>query len=509
MKACIPCSRRHVRCDRRRPICTRCAKAKSRQRCTYSSTRFRQSRLSIAAATERSTPPRHQPDSEAQNLDPPATPDLAGLSATPQGLPPTRNQFPLPLHDSSGQDVVDLLAVQPSPSDLPSSTYAEEHPNGPKSRRLSISEGEADFFQCYLEHAGVWLDVVSPNQAFSQSVPRLALQNPVLYYSCLAYAAHVLYLWGRTDRVKPDYYHNQAISLLIPLLDAKSQPQASTEDLLATIVILRMSEQFSEPAEDAQCHLNGAFSLLTSSRSKWRPDRVDVKGIAFWTFVRQTLRMCFLFEQECRFDLGIVDCSNMLSPARDEVWTNRMTYLLAKACNLCWGPDCTSVLRGRYLDVLEEDINSWREALPDTFKPWYYHQAHTEPFPTIRYLSRWHGLAWQQYYTAKTMLAVYRHRPQALDSYRDINTHVNSTILVAARLTCGVVLSDTDVGSGINGAHLAYWCGQFFMGRDEQSALLKWLERFMQNIKWPNRTCVVRLQKLWGIPDHGSSPPIV
>ncbi|KAL4896718.1 hypothetical protein BDV59DRAFT_199069 [Aspergillus ambiguus] len=357
------------------------------------------------------------------------------------------------------------------------------------------------------------LDIASPGQCFAQAVPRLALRTPVLYYSCLAYAAQVLYLWGRSDRDPADYYHNQAISLLIPLLDPKTR-SVSTENLLATIVILRMSEQFSEPDEDAQCHLHGAFSLLTSSKAKWPPDRVDVTGIAFWTFVRQTLRICFLFEQECRFDLGIIDSSNLLSPARDEVWTNRMTYLLAKVCNACWSPLPAAEGCTQCLDDLEADINAWRESLPEAFKPWFYHQSRSEPFPTIRYLSKWHGLAWQQYYTAKTMLAVYRQKHGVLDSYVDVNNYIHTKILPSARLACGVVLSDDDVGACINGAHLAYWCGQFFTGRDEQGKLLDWLERFMERVKWPNRTCIERLQKLWGhiggrAEGARDSPPLV
>ncbi|KAL4876039.1 hypothetical protein BJY04DRAFT_223525 [Aspergillus karnatakaensis] len=553
MKACIPCSRRHVKCDRRRPVCARCEKTKSNQGCTYPGARFRRSRLSIAPVRDNvESPPdvasrdlvpdatdfRHRAPDETRdsNTDSPRD-DIVSIPRHPQPQSPQRTPrgdatpaIPLVTPPASRDYGLNLLAnldhydgsnlfMHDSPSNLSLSTYNGNYLIDRNFERIKVTDEEATLFQCYLEHAGVWLDVVSPSQCFSQTVPKLALHNPVLYYSCLAYAAHVLFLWGRTTRVQADYYHNQAITLLIPLLDPKSQSQTqlqvpnSTADLLATIVILRMSEQFSEPAEDAQCHLFGAFSLLTSTRAKWSPGRIDLRGIAFWTFVRQTLRICFLFEQECRFDLDIIDCNNMLSPATDEVWTNRMTYFLAKACNICWDPETES--RDSDLEALEDDIKAWHDALPQSFRPWYYHQEQARPFPTVRYLSRWHVLAWQQYYTAKTMFAIYRRKAQSLSSFRDINNYVNSTILLPARLTCGVVLSDTDTGSCINGAHLAYWCGQFFTGREEQRRLLEWLEGFMGKVKWPNRTCIVRLQNLWGVSDAQreggtlSSPPIV
>jgi hypothetical protein len=205
------------------------------------------------------------------------------------------------------------------------------------------------------------LDIVSFDRSFSQAVPRLALCKPTLYYACLAYAAHVLSLWGSCDQARADYLHTEVITQLIPELDLESH-LLPTEDLLATIVILRMSEQYSEPEQDAQCHLNGAYSLLTSTKFKWSPDDIDLKGTAFWTFVRQTLRLCFLSEQECGFDLSIVYSGNMTSQAGDQVWTNRMTYLSAQVCNACWwSPLLDDASRNFLLDAIEKDINTWRD----------------------------------------------------------------------------------------------------------------------------------------------------
>lgn len=234
------------------------------------------------------------------------------------------------------------------------------------------------------------LDIVSSDRSFSQMVPSLALYKPTLYYACLAYAAHVLSLWGKCDRARADYLYSEVITQLIPELELESR-LLPAEELLATIVILRMLEQYSEPDQDAQCHLNGAYSLLTSTKFTWSPEDSDLKGTTFWTFVRQTLRLCFLSEQECGFDLSIVNDGNLRSPARDPVWTNRMTYLSAKLCNACWCPLLDDASRRTLLDAIEKDIDSWRQSVPETFKPWYYHQLQTEPFPTMRYISSWHG----------------------------------------------------------------------------------------------------------------------
>jgi hypothetical protein len=51
------------------------------------------------------------------------------------------------------------------------------------------------------------------------------------------------------------------------------------------------------------------------------------------------------------------------------------------------------------------------------------------------------------------------------------------------------------------------------MGRAEQYEVLSWLESFMSRTKWPNRTCIERLQKQWVLlPDKDFdrySPPRV
>lgn len=232
---------------------------------------------------------------------------------------------------------------------------------------------------------------MSSDECFAQTVPRLAVKAPVLYRACLALAARTMYLWGLETSERADKFLDDAISQLIPLL-SPGAPSTATDAVLATTVLLRMLEQFTEPTEDTKCHMNGASSLFSACELKWTPDRLDIQGVSFWTFVRENLRICFLFEQDCCFDLSIVDKRDALSAAKDPVWTNRITYLLAEICHVCWSQTTSQEPLHHYLDRLEEDINAWRRSLPPSFQPWYYHQSSSEPFPTVMYFSRWHGM---------------------------------------------------------------------------------------------------------------------
>lgn len=279
-------------------------------------------------------------------------------------------------------------------------------------RRMIVDSTECSVFEFYIDYAGPWvsslpavgylalemhcakdavekLDIVSSLRHFGQTVPRLALTEPVLYYACLAYASHVMFLKGKLDEYVQEHFQNKAIGLLIPLLSPHLAP-ATDEALLATTVILRMSEQFSELADDAQHHLNGAFSLFSTTGEKWSPFQTDIRGVAFWIYLRESIRLCFLNEHGCQFDLSVVDYEPIKTPVPDEVWTNQMSYLLAKLCNACWG-DYSDSVRQSMKEEIQADMEEWKMHLPDTFQPWCFNQKDYQPFATMKFLSPWHG----------------------------------------------------------------------------------------------------------------------
>lgn len=215
------------------------------------------------------------------------------------------------------------------------------------------------------------------------------MTEPVLYYACLAYASHVLFLKGDVDEYVQEQYQNKAIELLIPLLSPHFAP-ATDGALLATTVILRMSEQFSELADDAQHHLHGAYSLFATTGEKWSPFHIDVRGVAFWIYLRESIRVCFLNEHGCQFDLDIVDDEKTTTSAPEEVWANKISYLMARLCNACWG-DFDERVKESMRAEIQTSLEEWKAQLPDTFQPWCFSCKDYEPFPVIKFLSPWHG----------------------------------------------------------------------------------------------------------------------
>lgn len=200
-------------------------------------------------------------------------------------------------------------------------------------------------------------------------------------------------LTGQVEKSVEEYYRSKVHELLIPLLSSE-KATSSNETLLATAVILRMSEQFEDADTDAHCHLNGAASLLTDG-TDWLPVEENLGIACFWTHLRESIRVCFLQEQPCPIDLDLLslredDMTSTPSDTREELWTNRMTYLLLRICNLCWGyqkEDSRPALMR-----LQSLLEIWRHNLPQAFQPWCLREADDQPFPEVQCFETWHGM---------------------------------------------------------------------------------------------------------------------
>jgi hypothetical protein len=75
------------------------------------------------------------------------------------------------------------------------------------------------------------------------------------------------------------------------------------------------------------------------------------------------------------------------SPTSDEMWANRIYYLLAKVVNFSFGrSQASDELRRKEGKELEEALERWRQNLPPGFQPFWYAEAdegELNPFPSI------------------------------------------------------------------------------------------------------------------------------
>jgi hypothetical protein len=121
-------------------------------------------------------------------------------------------------------------------------------------------------------------------------------------------------------------------------------------------------------------------------------------------------------------------------------------------------------------------------------------------------------IAWQQYYAAKVMIAVYTSRLTEMST--EANRFLEAShqpflqkstplsferaeIIGPTRYLCSICFSCDEVDAEINGTHLMAWCGQYFTGNEEQRRLVAYLKAFMERVKWPNKTYYERLEHIW------------
>ncbi|ERS96703.1 hypothetical protein HMPREF1624_06912 [Sporothrix schenckii ATCC 58251] len=511
---CLPCRDRHLRCDRDVPSCSACRRSRQPRRCEYAGAALRvrpsvytervrvRGRASNSQASDDTAVRAEAADEadEADEADARSTTTIAVSSISSPRVDRDR-----------ATDAVSTSRAQQQTSLVP--RLSRWSPIVSLPRHVVANPGDAELFEFYIRETGVWLDIVSPTCFFSETVPRLALHDPVLFSACLSYAARIRALTGALDPAQGELYGSRAIEALLSTLSSRSRSDNGDNDndvLCAAVVILRMAEQFSEMQEDMQCHLMGASSLFARN-----PDHaLDFDdAVAFWVYKRQSIRMAVLNEEPCEMEEMDVDVDvdvdvdrQWLAPVSDEAWANRATYLFARACSVCWDATLADAARAARLLELHRLLAQWHERVPATYQPWARYQAPDDPFPTLRYVSTWHVVGWQYYYGAKVLVALHR-RPQDTNTTNTDTTtpanmlalgrYMEAEVLEPTRVLCGITMASPAFGATINGTAIIAWLGQVFSHRDDQTRLLTFLQDFMQRTKWPNATCCDKLQRIW------------
>ena len=377
------------------------------------------------------------------------------------------------------------------------------------SPRFVSDPTEAALFDYYVKEAGFWLDAVCPERHFSQIAPCLALSDPMLYSACLAYASLILCSLGTADKSVEEKHSGRAIRLLIDKLSNGSTtwPESST---LTTTVLLRVSEQFSEICDDRQFHLNGAFTLTASVGRVWSSNPWNLETTAFWTYLRMSVRMCFLCERSTEGDpeeLVRLSDTTEGGPACEAALANQMTFLAARICNACWpatGGEVSKVV----LEALRVELDNILVNLPCTFQPWTAFTQSGSLYPELKYLSSWHTIFWQFFHAADVLLAVNAALLSPQPTLAAQSQYAERNILRPTRDLLAVTYSNHEVGVQINAAALAAWCGQFLTRAEEQKALLDWLSQLSADTSWPCATVTGRLARIWaGEQTHWTRDP--
>lgn len=183
--------------------------------------------------------------------------------------------------------------------------------------------------------------------------------------------------------VNPAYHEDKALhyydTATRGLLNSLQNPNRDTVICATTAVILNVYEIMSERALQRMNHIAGARALI--KECGWNANSVGIGAACFWLNVGMELLSCLHFNWQVAWDpdqWGVdMDFTRDTAPGREEIWTYRMVYIVAKVANFRSSiprhseatQDAEQLrLHSRYGEwkKLKDLCNSWDNSVPPT-----------------------------------------------------------------------------------------------------------------------------------------------
>lgn len=276
----------------------------------------------------------------------------------------------------------------------------------------------ADFFQHYISGLAPWYDLSDGRSTFGTTVPKIALDDPLLFSAVMALSAmHVSNTvttaspkrTASSAREVAEFYHGCCIRLLIGLHESDQRLEGGVA--LAATCLLRSYEILDTGQDvDPNRHLRGAYSLASfpfqyhqSSISTILLDR-GLFAAGFWNYLREDITFSLFRRCPLKIDLDLLipPFSSVLSSSGhplsdDEDHLNAISLVLGRIINAAFVPGGDSQSNGLGMKndtwaVLLDLVKSWRAELPLHFQPFSSaNVASITALPSVRLLQDCHA----------------------------------------------------------------------------------------------------------------------
>lgn len=198
------------------------------------------------------------------------------------------------------------------------------------------------------------------------------------------------------DRLAVNYYQNSSALLLRSM----QNPYRDNIICATTAVILNVYELMTERALQRMNHIAGARALI--KECGWNARSVGVGAACFWLNVAMELLSCLRFNWQVAWNpddwLVDMDFSQGAELGREEIWTHRIIWIVAKIANYRASitprpsdpPQDHLRIQGRHeiWQNLKNWIDMWEGRIPRTMRPLGrlepYHQTTSKSlFPEV------------------------------------------------------------------------------------------------------------------------------
>ncbi|KAL8738164.1 MAG: hypothetical protein Q9181_001022 [Wetmoreana brouardii] len=414
-------------------------------------------------------------------------------------------------HSSSNTDsTFTSQTIPPGPSSTYSNSKQTLTPPSEDRGPLDSPE-ELLFMQVFVEEVGLWMDSLDPYKHFSRLLPSDSLHEPMLLNAFLACGARHLSL------VNPAYHEDKALhyydDATTRLLEALQNPNRNTVICATTAVILNVYEIMSERPLQRMNHIAGARALIKECR--WTAKSTGVGAACFWINVGMELLSCIRFNWQVAWDPDLwgvdMDFSREIEYGREEGWTYRLMYIVAKIANfrslVPRQAESTQHaeqvrLQNRFNDwnQLKDWIDTWNNSIPRTMRPMGYlypHQTSSKSaFPEVWLIKRTTIVARLFYHTGMCLLAqthpVLSTRSPEMHDLQQSHAHD----------LCGIVAHVKDRGVASVAIRSLAIAAECLVSRREQEEVLEIFDRIQKETGWRTGFLHKELKEKWGWNDE-------
>jgi hypothetical protein len=377
------------------------------------------------------------------------------------------------------------------------------------------TQEETLFMQVFVEEVGLWMDSMDPHKHFSRLLPFHSLSEPMLLNAFLACGArHLTLVNPAYTEEKALHYYDTATRYLLKNLQ---NPNRDTVICATTAVILNVYEIMSERALQRMNHIAGARALI--KECGWNARSVGIGAACFWLNVGLEVLSCLHFNWQVAWDpdeWGVdMDFTRELQNGREEVWTHRMLYIIAKICNFR-----ATIPRFQEANPRDEQVrtqqrydewtrlkgmtDAWNDGIPRTMHPMAYlypHQTSSKSaFPEVWLVKRSTIVARLFYHTAQLLLA-------QINPYYSPSTNADMADMQTrhSQMICGIAAHVKDRGVASVAIRSLAHAAEVLTDRAEQEEVMRVFEKINKETGWRIGFVYKDLKEKWGWGEEPSA----
>ncbi|KAE8149772.1 hypothetical protein BDV25DRAFT_130105 [Aspergillus avenaceus] len=356
---------------------------------------------------------------------------------------------------------------------------------------------EASLFKYFMTSLSPWFDFCDPHRHFYTYIAKSAHTNPILLYAVLTVSARHQRSNSERERYVADQYQQHCLeSLILALSDSE---KTLNESLFASAVILRLSEEMTEPSprEIVNSHTVSAQILIRIKEGNICTS--SFTDAALIVVLRQEIFVANLTQRPVGSITDHCNIDTSLEPTSEAMWTYRIIVHAAKITDFAYG-DITQRTKERW-NALAQYVDDWEQQRPDFFVPIYSEPEHPPSsfLPKIWYCNDCHIAARMYLELCRILLLASDPDASTLRIGRLRRSRNNDDMIrTHVRVICGVALTNAEhyVTRTIAGMVIAM-CGELFHDPGETRVLLDLLSVAELHLGWPCLKLKEDLREFW------------